>query len=118
MRLVAFSSLLVCLSVGLASWRVDPSTKADLEASLGGELPAIRKPTAALVDASAARRIKTTIAIPIIVVTTNAMPGDRERCLEVGADDYLTKPVSAQALRDAIERFVLNPAGSDDGAKA
>ena len=58
------------------------------------------------------RQFKTPIPIPIVAVTANAMPGDRETCLEAGLDDYITKPVNAQSLREAIERFVLDPAGS------
>jgi len=42
---------------------------------------------------------------PIITLTALAMPGDRERCLEAGADEYLSKPVNLRQLLQAIQRL-------------
>jgi len=43
---------------------------------------------------------------PIIAMTAAAMDGDRERCLEAGMDDYITKPVRIESVAEVLSRWV------------
>ena len=44
------------------------------------------------------RREHKNSSLPIIAVTAKAMKGDRQRCIESGASDYMTKPVNVEQL--------------------
>jgi PAS domain S-box-containing protein len=61
----------------------------------------------------ATRLIRSSNTVPIVAMTADAMPADRDRCLREGMDDYLAKPVKVKLLSEVLARWL--PAGPEVG---
>jgi len=59
------------------------------------------------IKATKAIRDKGFDKIPIVAMTAHAMKGDRERCLEGGMDDYITKPINRETVLKVIDKWVV-----------
>ena len=52
--------------------------------------------------------------VPIIAITSYAMPGDREKALKAGCSDYITKPINPDTFMTNIEQYLSSQAKSGD----
>jgi CheY-like chemotaxis protein len=57
-----------------------------------------------------AREAATGVHIPIIAMTANAMQGDRDRCLQAGMDDYVSKLVKSEQLLEMLSKWAPSAA--------
>jgi CheY-like chemotaxis protein len=53
--------------------------------------------------------------IPIVAVTANAMPGQREKCLAAGMNDYISKPIQSELLASTLRKYLPS---DRDGSKS
>ena len=59
-----------------------------------------------------------TVRTPIVALTANALKGEADRCIAAGMDDYLTKPLTLDRLREAVARWTVVPEGAAALAEA
>jgi len=57
----------------------------------------------------AIRKMPEYASLPVITVTARAMQGDREKSIDAGASDYITKPIDIEELLNCMERWLSPP---------
>ncbi len=62
-----------------------------------------------LAATAAIRRLPHGARLPIVALTAHVLPGDRERCLAAGMNEYLTKPIEGETLLTAVARVTSGP---------
>lgn len=66
----------------------------------------------------ATRKIRSTgYQKPIVILTANALHSERERCLQAGADDFITKPIDFVRFFEIVESYLTTPENTGGGAE-
>ena len=109
------NQMLMTKMVGKIGWHMDIADNGKIVLEMLAEhgydlvLMDIQMPVMDGFEAASAIREKEKYSgkhIPIIALTANAMKGDKEKCLEAGMDDYLSKPVRSENLRVMVKKYL------------
>jgi CheY-like chemotaxis protein len=68
----------------------------------------VQMPKMGGVEATKAIRERGFNTIPIVAMTAHAMEGDKEKCLEAGMDDYISKPIKREIVFEILEKWVFD----------
>ncbi len=55
-------------------------------------------------------------SLPVVAMTAESMPGDRERCLAAGMNDYISKPIKKEIVLQMIDRWIMHSVPSAEGS--
>jgi CheY-like chemotaxis protein len=59
-------------------------------------------------------QVKHNQALIIVAMTANAMKGDREECLEAGMNDYISKPINPESLKNILNHWLIKSINYDN----
>jgi len=62
------------------------------------------------------RKIGSLMKVPIVALTSYAMPGDREKALDAGCNGYIEKPINPQTFCEQIEKYLMDESSKNANA--